>query len=226
MNTEMSCVPFSSRWTWNLRDLSNSLFGRCLSTWYAEIKMKLATLASSLGLLFLCVTACAQDYRKQTASITEACQRIGPCGQSLLLTLTPEGVQVRAELNFKDRKYATDEALVHLQGLHGIVGINLCNTPITDEGLKILATLPDLEYLQLADTVITDEGIVELRAATKLSRIDIRRTKITNNVAKILGKFPSLSTVHAKGTPLTESEDDSFKVLLDDQPCYEEEADR
>ncbi len=188
--------------------------------------MKLTPAIFLFGLPFLCITACAQEYRENTAAITEACKLIGPCGQSLLLENTTDGVKVRAELNFKDRKYATDDALAHLRGLVGIVGINLSNTPITDEGLKILATLPDLEYLQLADTAVTDVGVAELKAATKLSRIDLRRTKVTNNVGSILSEFPSLTTVHAKGTPLTKSEDGSFTVYLDDLISYEEEDGR
>ncbi len=113
--------------------------------------------------------------------------------------------RIRAELNFKDSQYASDDALVHLQGLSGIVGVNLSGTPITDEGLKVLATLPDLEYLHLADTAVTDVGIAELVNAKKLSKIDLRRTKITIDVASVLGRFPSLTTVHAgavKGSKL------------------------
>jgi len=52
-----------------------------------------------------------------------------------------------------------DARLKNLEGLGGIVGLDLSQTKITDAGLASIKTLATLEYLQLSRTAVTDRGL-------------------------------------------------------------------
>ena len=144
------------------------------------------------------------DLSEESQRACIAVQKMGGGGFSSTTVHEGRGkAHNRIEINFRASKKINNNALMNLEGLGGIVGIDLSETAISDDGLAILASLPDLEYLQLADTTITDRGLVFLAECTKLKRLDIRRTRISANALEVLKEFPNLEMVYAKGTVLS-----------------------
>ena len=58
---------------------------------------------------------------------------------------------------------ASDDSLVHVKGLKGLLCLNLSSTQVTDAGLAHLKDLKGLKFLDLERTRVTDAGIAELK---------------------------------------------------------------
>lgn len=77
---------------------------------------------------------------------------------------------------------ATDEDLVHLEGLPHLVRLELWGAEITDRGIKKVVKLSGLKNLGLENTEITDAGVGMLPELTSLKSLSLRRsTAVTNN---------------------------------------------
>jgi hypothetical protein len=96
-----------------------------------------------------------------------------------------------------------DAKLKNLEGLTGIVGLDLSETKITDAGLASLKGLETLEYLQLAKKAVTDRGLEHLVGLRHLQALDLVDTLVTQEASKVLTRLPRLKVVYAKGTRLT-----------------------
>ncbi len=161
-----------------------------------------------IGLLFAgCANQERERLNEQMQRVLSAIEKIGFAGiRSTIVNQGRGRVHDRIEIYLGTNPDVNDESLKHLDGLTGVVGIDLSESPVTNEGLKVLTTLPQLEYVQLCGTAITDDGLKILANCPELRRLDIRQTTTTAKASDILKKFPKLEVVYAKGTALEASE--------------------
>jgi len=96
-----------------------------------------------------------------------------------------------------------DAKLKSLEGLTGIVGLDLSETKISDMGLVSIRDLRTLEYLQLSKTRVTDRGLENLVGLRHLQALDLVDTDVTQKAARVLEGLPKLRVVYGKGTGLT-----------------------
>jgi hypothetical protein len=100
------------------------------------------------------LAATIQNRWKQRAE-AEAIEKVGG-----IVEYRPSGVEVSL---FGES--ATDEVLVHLQGLGQVQSLRLDNPNITDAGLVHLQGLSQLQTLDLTGSRVTDEGVRKLQRA-------------------------------------------------------------
>lgn len=77
-------------------------------------------------------------------------------------------------------KELTDEGLVHLKDIDGLIWLNLANTKISDDGLKHLAELKSLKRLHLEKTSIGDAGLAHLKDLTELEYLNLYGTQVSD----------------------------------------------
>src|SRR5437588_4864544 len=82
----------------------------------------------------------------------------------------------------------TDAQLVHLKPLTDLTELHLEKTKITDKGLENLKGLVNLEYLNLYGTEVSDAGLVNLEGMKKLKKLYLWQTKVTEAGAAKLKK--------------------------------------
>jgi len=82
----------------------------------------------------------------------------------------------------------TDAHLVHLKPLTELTHLHLENTKITDKGLENLKDLVNLEYLNLYGTAVSDAGLANLEGLKKLKHLYLWQTKVTEAGAARLKK--------------------------------------
>jgi len=97
-------------------------------------------------------------------------------------------LNVKLDLNDKGNVHSADGSeskiedagIVHLQGLHQLSYLDLCNRPITDGGLRSLGKSVTLQELYLDHTKITDEGFSLVKELPNLEVIAVSGTKVTS----------------------------------------------
>jgi Leucine rich repeat len=82
----------------------------------------------------------------------------------------------------------TDEQIAYLKDLKDLTRLHLENTKITDKGLEQLKDLTNLEYLNLYGTAVTDKGLEHLEGMKKLKNLYVWQTKVTEAGAAKLKK--------------------------------------
>jgi hypothetical protein len=98
-------------------------------------------------------------------------------------------------LNLRGQE-VTDAHLVHLKGLTSLIRLHLEKTKITDKGLENLKGLVNLEYLNVYGTEITDAGLAQLDGLKKLKDLYVWQTKVTDaGVAKLKKALPHVEIV-------------------------------
>jgi hypothetical protein len=106
-------------------------------------------------------------------------------------------------MNFRRTKQ-NDQSITNLQGLTGIVGLDLSENSISDQCLYAIKDYERLEYLQISKTSIDDNGIEIIKNMDNLIALDISWTKISKDSATHLKKMPKLKIIFSKGTDLKE----------------------
>src|SRR5437899_1930542 len=87
----------------------------------------------------------------------------------------------------------TDARLAYLKDLTSLTRLHLELTPITDQGLANLKGLVNLEYLNLYGTGISDAGLVHLEGMKKLKNLYLWQTKVTDaGVARLKKALPNV----------------------------------
>jgi hypothetical protein len=74
----------------------------------------------------------------------------------------------------------TDAGLAHLKGLTGLERIFLHGSQVTDAGLVHLTRLTRLKELCLDESEVTDAGLARLTRLPSLRTLDVTRTRVTN----------------------------------------------
>src|ERR1051326_579074 len=120
-------------------------------------------------------------------------QRDGKFTEECLLPL--KDLKGLVQLNLRGQE-VTDAQLVHLRGLTSLERLHLEKTKITDKGLENLKGLTNLEYLNVYGTDITDAGLVNFEGMKKLKNLYVWQTKVTDvGVAKLKKALPQVEIV-------------------------------
>ena len=120
-------------------------------------------------------------------------QRDGKFSEECLVPLKDLKGLVHLNLRGQD---VTDAHLTHLKDLTSLTRLHLERTKITDKGLENLKGLVNLEYLNLYGTSVSDAGLVQLEGMKKLKDLYLWQTKVTDaGVAKLKKALPKLEIV-------------------------------
>jgi eukaryotic-like serine/threonine-protein kinase len=98
---------------------------------------------------------------------------------------------------------ATDESLVHLQGLRELHYLGLNGCAITDNGIERLTGLTKLRYLGLSGSRISDEGLRRLRALPELNDLNLANTAVSDAGVVELKQISTLEILSLEGTRVT-----------------------
>jgi hypothetical protein len=130
-------------------------------------------------------------------------QRDGKFTEECLLPL--KDLKGLVHLNLRGQE-VTDAQLVHLRGLVSLERLHLERTRITDKGLENLKGLVNLEYLNLYGTEISDAGLVNLEGMKKLKSLYLWQTKVSDaGVARLKKALPQVEIV--RGLDLEKKEE-------------------
>jgi hypothetical protein len=87
---------------------------------------------------------------------------------------------------------ATDDVLVHVQGLEHLTFLHLAKTKITDAGLARLEGLKSLQELALDRTQVTNAGLAHLKGLTRLEFLSLDYTQVTDEgIARLRKVLPN-----------------------------------
>lgn len=73
----------------------------------------------------------------------------------------------------------SDAGLAHLEGLIDLRTLGLSQTKISSRGLVYLKDLVNLQALALDDTAVTDSGLIQLQGLVHLEELSLRNTRVT-----------------------------------------------
>lgn len=121
------------------------------------------------------VPAAPEVSAEQIQQSTTAIKALG----GSVMALAQNDPRLDVTLHLADKE-VTDEALVEIAKLPGVVWLNLAGTKITDDGLKHLAGIKTLEKLHLEKTGISDAGLAHLKGLEKLAYLNLYGTKVTD----------------------------------------------
>jgi hypothetical protein len=179
---------------------------------------KVISLAIGCVLAAGLLLASAQDKPARTEAEQKALAKIGQLG-GLALELAQNDPRLEVSYQQRDGKFSeecllplkdlkglvhlnlrgqdvTDAHLTHLKGLTSLTRLHLEKTKITDKGLENLKGLVNLEYLNLYGTAVTDVGLAQLEGLKKLKDLYLWQTKVTDaGVAKLKKALPQVEIV-------------------------------
>jgi type II secretory pathway component GspD/PulD (secretin) len=119
---------------------------------------------------------------------------------SFLSDLKPNDLQV---LLLSDKKISDDD-LVYLKGLTGLLALHLGSTPIEDKGLAHLAPLTSLKELTLFNTKVSDAGLEHLSTLKSLKRLNLFITQVRGPGLQYLQNLTLLVSLDLAATPITD----------------------
>lgn len=93
-------------------------------------------------------------------------------------------------------KELTDEGLVHLKDVSGLVWLNLADTQVTDAGMEHLAGLKTLKRLHLEKTQIGDAGLAHLKDLSELEYLNLYGTQVTDAGLEHLKSLTNLKKLY------------------------------
>jgi Leucine-rich repeat (LRR) protein len=111
---------------------------------------------------------------------------------------------------------ASDEDLIHLRCLPGVLSLDLVGTRVTDAGLAEVARLRGLEGLGLSGTPITDAGVTQLLALEQLYTLDLNYTVVTDEGLQALARLPALEDLILVDTRVTKGGASRFAAARPD----------
>jgi type 1 glutamine amidotransferase len=101
------------------------------------------------------------------------------------------------KVRLADKPALVDSDLERLRGVASIVEVNLRNAKsITDDALARLEGLRRLEVLDLHETRVTDAGLAHFKDSKQLRWIDLSRTQVTDTGLVELSRFPKLESLN------------------------------
>lgn len=86
----------------------------------------------------------------------------------------------------------TDESLVHLRTLEGLVSLELVGSSISDRGMSVISTLNSLQTLNVSHTRITDACVDDILKLSELRHLDVSGTDLTVTGILKLGELKTL----------------------------------
>jgi hypothetical protein len=110
----------------------------------------------------------------------------------------------------------TDDGLVHLKDISGLIGLNLRGTKITDEGLRHLSGIKTLVRLHLEKTGITDAGLAHLSGLENLEYLNLYGTKVTDAGLDHLKGLTKLKKLYLWQTEVTKEGAEKLAALIPD----------
>ena len=91
----------------------------------------------------------------------------------------------------------TDRCLPSLEGIGGLLWIDLSDTAVTDDGLAHLTRLPGVEKVRLKNTAITDAGLDQLAQVRGLEAVTLRSTQVSEaGLQRLQSRCPDLIVGH------------------------------
>jgi len=133
---------------------------------------------------------------------------------SFLADLEPNDLEV---LTLSHTKISNEE-LVNLTGLTGLLGLHLGGTAIKGEGLAHIVPLTSLRKLSLFNTQVSDTGLEHLSTLTSLKHLNLCVTQVKGPGLKYLKNLTSLVSLDLAATPIT----DENLVYLAELPWLKE----
>ncbi|MGE0757905.1 MAG: leucine-rich repeat domain-containing protein, partial [Pirellulaceae bacterium] len=106
-----------------------------------------------------------------------------------------------------------DGDLVHFQGLHQLVSLDLSGNRITDQGIAHLASLKTLQELYLNETGITDAGLALLRGLNQLEILALQKTRITGGSLVNLAAMPRLLVLNLGDCAIADADLEHLRPL-------------
>ena len=97
----------------------------------------------------------------------------------------------------------TDEDMVHVGRLEGLVELKLIGSSITDAGLAHLKGLTNLERIRLVDSAVTDAGLAYLKDLPRLKVLSLYGGNFTDAGLLYLNGLSSLQDLALSNTKVT-----------------------
>ncbi len=98
--------------------------------------------------------------------------------------------------------------------------LKLENTAVSDEAMASIATLGELVDLDVASTGVSDRGIRMCKRCGKLRRINLTQTHVTIDGIRILYELPTIKTIAAYDTKVSEADIAPLKAAHPDVQIY------
>ena len=175
-----------------------------------EAKPSLDARATAIEAIRKAGGSVSPDFRKLLAAGNR--DFYNPANEFVSATLRGERAALVAEIaRFPELQrvdlmagHLSDDALVYLEGLSGLVELQLVSNSITDEGLKHLAALEKLQLLTLTDTKVTGRGMEWLTLLKDLRRLDLDHTFVDDDGLKRLAALAKLETLTLSHTKVAD----------------------
>jgi hypothetical protein len=164
---------------------------------------KLTSIALLLALMIGMVAAQAPAPVQQTEAGKKALARIRQLG-GLALELAQNDQHLEVSYLQTDGKF-TDEHLILLKDLKGLVHLNLRGQPVADAQLVHLKPLTELTELHLEKTKITDKGLADLRGLVNLEYLNLYGTDVSDAGLANLEGMKKLKHLYVWQTKVTEA---------------------
>src|SRR5262245_49253287 len=164
--------------------------------------------------LFLTAAADVQGQNKpeRTEAEKKAMARIRQLG-GLVLELAQNDPRLEVSYPSTDGKF-TEEYLVPLKDLKGLVHLNLRGQPVTDDMLVHLKDLKELTRLHLEKTKVTDKGLEQLKGLTELEYLNLYGTEVTDAGLAGLEGMKKLKNLYLWQTKVTDEGTAKLKQAL------------
>lgn len=148
--------------------------------------------------LSLAVVVLVSGIHADEQSATDAVTQLGGTVRVIAMDTTDKEVT----FHLSDQE-VTDDALVHLKEIPGIVWLNLRGTKITDDGLKHLAEVKSLKRLHLERTGVSDAGMAHLVGLENLEYLNLYGTKVSDAAVDPLANLKGLKKLYVWQTEVT-----------------------
>jgi hypothetical protein len=172
----------------------------------------MTSIALLLALMIGMVAAQAPAPVQQTEAGKKSLARIRQLG-GLALELAQNDHHLEVSYLQTDGKF-TDEHLILLKDLKGLVHLNLRGQPVTDAQLSHLRPLTELTELHLEKTKITDKGLADLKGLVNLEYLNLYGTDVSDAGLANLEGMKKLKHLYVWQTKVTEAGATKLKKVV------------
>jgi hypothetical protein len=165
-----------------------------------------------LALLLIASAALAQEKATRTDGEKKAIAKVQQLG-GLVLELAQNDPHLEVSYLQKEGKF-TDDYLMPLKALNGLVHLNLRGQDVTDAQTTLLKGLVSLTRLHLEQTKITDKGLANLQGLTNLEYLNLYGTAVTDAGLDNLIRMRKLKHLYLWQTKVTDAGVAKLKKIL------------
>jgi hypothetical protein len=115
-----------------------------------------------------------------------------PPGSPIVRWILGDDIYATVNVVFLDDPRTTDDSVVELHRLPGLLDVSLSGTGVTDGCISDLLRIPRLRSLMLSGTTISPEGLNRLSHSDTLQSVHLYGTGITDGHVRQLSRFSSL----------------------------------